>query len=75
MKLSQLQVLAEDAVRAEGHRQAARIIAVNLGSHGKKGDIERVLRELTGGGRQRQAQATREVSINEVFARRRQMKA
>lgn len=47
MKLSQVQLLAEDAMFAENARQAALIVAVNLGSHGKKHDVERVLRDLT----------------------------
>ncbi len=34
-------------MRAEGERHAALISAVNLGSYGKKNDIERIIRSLT----------------------------
>lgn len=36
-----------DVARAEGERQAAAILAVNLGTNGKKSDIERAIRDLT----------------------------
>lgn len=48
MKLSQFHALADEAVRAEGERQAGMILAINLGSHGKKLDIERAIRKLSG---------------------------
>jgi hypothetical protein len=47
MKISQVHLLAEDAMRAEGERQAMMIAAVNLGSHGKPQDIRRELERLT----------------------------
>jgi hypothetical protein len=46
MKVSQVHLLAEDAIRAEGERQASMISAVNLGSHGKSADIKRELERL-----------------------------
>jgi hypothetical protein len=40
-------MLADDAARAEGERQAGLISAVNLGSHGKPEEIRRVIKSLT----------------------------
>lgn len=52
MKLSQFELFVTDVARAENERQVAAILATNLGTNGKKADIERAIRDLTGGGPQ-----------------------
>lgn len=47
MKLTQFELFVADVVRADGERQAAAILAVNIGSNGKKQDVERAIRDLT----------------------------
>ena len=47
MKLTQFELFVADIARADGERQAAAILAANIGANGKKQDVERAIRDLT----------------------------